>query len=532
MFRDGAVKLAREIGVSDSLLDIYYGTMGDGRPANAEVDPRIREFESTETRGTVVFPSVEGGYTHHTDCILAHAFQTRGYEPVVLVCDEVLSHCHRKTYGEDDTVTCTHCTYNSNKTAEKFGLDALRISEVVPDSYISPSLPEGSDLHGFVYRDVPVHKYALASARKHLKKYTVDFSDEYENGVYREFVRAAALLVDTAHHLYDGVDPDAVVANEPVYVYGGVFLAVAEKLGIAGRSYGYGVRERSIVFGNQNNETPMSRYTDRDFMRDFVDQPLESDERKRVERLMRERRGGETRTPLPDASSRLELLDNGTTLSVGVFTNLLWDASLQFEDSCFESPFEWLRTTIEVLGGMEGVELVVKTHPHEDLRTTNERITDWLLDNYRDGFSNLTILEPDTDVNVYSLMEDLDVGLVYNSTVGLEMAYAGKPVVVAGYPHYRGLGFTYDADTEEEYVELLEGLGDLDSNEDMGERAERYAYLLFEKTHLDFPFYETNDEDLGVSFLPVSHDDLKPGNENFDAIVEAVLSDAPVIRPD
>ncbi len=41
-------------------------------------------------------------------------------------------------------------------------------------------------------------------------------------------------------------------------------------------------------------------------------------------------------------------------------------------------------------------------------------------------------------VNTYDLVEIADLGLVYTTTVGMEMAMSGVPVIVAGQTHYRG----------------------------------------------------------------------------------------------
>ncbi len=43
-------------------------------------------------------------------------------------------------------------------------------------------------------------------------------------------------------------------------------------------------------------------------------------------------------------------------------------------------------------------------------------------------------------VNTYDLVEIADLGLVYTTTVGMEMAMSGVPVIVAGQTHYRGEG--------------------------------------------------------------------------------------------
>jgi len=65
------------------------------------------------------------------------------------------------------------------------------------------------------------------------------------------------------------------------------------------------------------------------------------------------------------------------------------------------------------------------------------------------------VIEPAEKVNTYDLIELADLGLVYTTTVGLEMALRGIPVVVAGQTHYRGRGFTYDPASWVEYFKML-----------------------------------------------------------------------------
>ena len=54
------------------------------------------------------------------------------------------------------------------------------------------------------------------------------------------------------------------------------------------------------------------------------------------------------------------------------------------------------------------------------------------------------MIAPTEKVNTYDLIAAADVGLVYTTTVGLEMAMCGIPVIVVGDTHYRERGFTND----------------------------------------------------------------------------------------
>jgi lipid A disaccharide synthetase len=60
---------------------------------------------------------------------------------------------------------------------------------------------------------------------------------------------------------------------------------------------------------------------------------------------------------------------------------------------------------------------------------------------------NIRLLPANANVNTYDLVQAADAGLVFTTTVGMEMAMSGLPVIVAGQTHYRGKGFTLDADS-------------------------------------------------------------------------------------
>jgi len=96
-------------------------------------------------------------------------------------------------------------------------------------------------------------------------------------------------------------------------------------------------------------------------------------------------------------------------------------------------------------------------------------------------------------VNSYDLFEIADLGLVYTTTAGLEMAMGGVPVIAVGNTHYRGKGFTLDPDSWESYFSTLEQV--LDSPESYRltraqvEQAWTYAYRFFFEYPLPFPWH-------------------------------------------
>jgi hypothetical protein len=82
---------------------------------------------------------------------------------------------------------------------------------------------------------------------------------------------------------------------------------------------------------------------------------------------------------------------------------------------------------------------------------------------------------------------------VYTTTVGLEMALKGIPVVVAGQTHYRGRGFTYDPDSWVDYFKILgrilEDPHRYRLDKEKIDFAWRYAYHFFFTFPLPFPWH-------------------------------------------
>jgi hypothetical protein len=137
---------------------------------------------------------------------------------------------------------------------------------------------------------------------------------------------------------------------------------------------------------------------------------------------------------------------------------------------------------------------------------------------------------PDDSLSSYRLMEQADIGLVYTSTVGLELALLGKPVVVAAETHYSGKGFTIDAANRDDHRQRLEEmLLDPSAFAPSTEAARRYANLFFFDAAIDRPpAYEPVK---GLARLEtVNPADLLPGSHRgLDRICDGILHGAPFV---
>ncbi|AZH26318.1 capsular polysaccharide export protein, LipB/KpsS family [Haloplanus aerogenes] len=493
------------------------------------VDDSIASYSlENDSAGTVLFPLIPG---YSTLCYrfgaLGHAFRTRGHRPLILYDDDDLRSSPELTVDSPHPSTTTElCRFRAKRVSSMFGLDTVSVSDALPAEYREPSLP--NDIESATYRGVPVSRIATTSVKKYLKRYTLDLSDPNARSAYTDFLLDAMVLTDAIYALAETVDPELIVVNEPYYLQGAVPIAAGRQAGIGCYSQMNGYFDATIMFGRGDNRSPMPQFTNPDVVEAALEMPLSDDERATIETVMEGRKSGRIVRQRYSSGTNQSLDPDADTL-VGVFTNLLWDASLIPEGAVYDDVYEWLSDTISELGGQSDIHAVIKTHPAEAKFGTRESVSGWLQDTYDQLPDNVTHLLPDTDVDTYALIETLDVGIVFNSTVGLEMAFEGKPVVTAGYPHYLGFGFTYDSDSKPAYRNLLGRLDELELSDEKQRRAERYAHFFFACKHLDFSIQDTDPG--GRSANVVEHADLEPGSQPYDAIVEQILAGDEVIAP-
>ena len=186
-------------------------------------------------------------------------------------------------------------------------------------------------------------------------------------------------------------------------------------------------------------------------------------------------------------------LDNSPVVLLA--TNVLGDSLTLGRNTFSKSMSEWIVRTIQFFIEKPEVQLIIRIHPGEAL-TKHGTILDLIKKTLPQLPPHIHLIEPLADVNTYDLMDVADLGLVYTTTVGLEMALRGIPVIVAGKTHYRNRGFTYDPGAWVDYFKLLNKLlSDLQSQrltEEQVIQAWKYAFLFFFKYPLPFPWHMVN----------------------------------------
>ncbi|MFC2005131.1 hypothetical protein ACFLUY_02790, partial [Chloroflexota bacterium] len=139
------------------------------------------------------------------------------------------------------------------------------------------------------------------------------------------------------------------------------------------------------------------------------------------------------------------------------------------------------------------------------------------------------------NLTVYQLFPVVQAGLIHTTTVGIEMAAIGLPVISTGKALYRGFGFTLDPSTKQEYFCLLsktlrgEKALNLESQVDL-----TYKFILFYYYH-----YYTKIDIMDYTWgktprLKVqSVTDLLSGeNQYLDYVLDSIMEGLPIVSED
>ena len=304
-----------------------------------------------------------------------------------------------------------------------------------------------------------------------------------------------------ASALYDWLraeKPDLLIVPNGTILEMGVAYKIAKVLAIDTVTFEFADQQERIWLA-QNDEI-MSHNT-RDLWRGLGYQALPEKAKHALMELFGARKNARLwgsfarqwqQTPIQGGASVRESLKLDERPLALLATNVLGDSLTLGRQRISETMAEMIVKTVDYFIQHPEAQLLVRVHPGE-LKTHGTSMVEVLESAYPSLPENIHIIRPEDKTNTYDLMEIADLGLVYTTTVGMEMAMSGLPVIVTGKTHYAEKGFTLDPSTWSEYEDMLDTvLADPKAarlSDSQMEQAWLYAYLFFFEFSLPFPWH-------------------------------------------
>ena len=168
--------------------------------------------------------------------------------------------------------------------------------------------------------------------------------------------------------------------------------------------------------------------------------------------------------------------------TVGMLSNVAWDAQLHYPANAFKNMFEWVFQTFDYFTTRPDMQLLLRIHPAEIRGTvpSQQLLMDEIKARYPKLPPNIFVVPPERDISTYALMGLCSTALIYGTKMGVELSSVGMPVIVAGEAWIRNKGLTLDATSPEQHLEMLKQLPGLEKlTGEQLTRARRYAYHFF-----------------------------------------------------
>jgi hypothetical protein len=367
----------------------------------------------------------------------------------------------------------------------------------------------------------------------HFRHNTLDVADPKIAQAYASYLNSARLAAVALARLYDEEKPDVQLTMNGRMGVLRVALELAKARGIRTlceeRAY---VLDRMMLFDDVNclDNTRLNSLWER-----WRDIPLTESEVESVGNILNRRWTGASgemviSPPMADQNQlRQDLRLDPDKPLWALFTSCadecISDASW---GGAFPSQEAWIEATLDYFARHPELQLVIRVHPNTGsvraIRTNPQELAYFAALAKRLPV-NVRLVDSAATVSSYGLAAAANVGMIWYSTVGLEMAAMGRTVVRAGGGWCPDKPFLRHAADPGVYPAFLDsvaarpGVTALETT-----AAWRFAYLFFLRQSLAFPLVEIPHWSEGrMAYRDL--DALAVGREpNLDAICDAIMN--------
>jgi hypothetical protein len=377
-----------------------------------------------------------------------------------------------------------------------------------------------------------IQEVSLWDAQYTLMREEVDMNDAGDKALYDLRVERNTFAAKAALQYMQMNKPDVVLIPNGLILEMGIVFRVARYLGIDAVTYEFNDQREQIWLAQ--NSSIMQQETDY-LVEARCGLPITDAMFERVADLENARRGarvwGKSKrlwqyVSAQGANETRKTLGLDSRPVVMLAANVLGDSLTLGRDIFASSMTEWITKTVQYFAKRTDLQLVIRVHPGEKLVPQAKSMATVVHEALPELPNHIHVIGALDPVNTYDLIEIADVGLAYTTTVGLETAMNGRPVISCGQTHYRGRGITIDPNTWDEYYATLEKvLNDIPAhqmNEKQIEFAWNYAYRFFFEYPRPFPWRLMNFwDDLAEHPLEsvLSDEGMAQFKDTFDFLV-------------
>jgi hypothetical protein len=492
-------------------------------------------------------------FTFHTtyEETIAKACRTRSASVEYLLCDGLLPECDQhwesKTNSERPLDLCRRCQARATVSLDNLGFSRRWLGEFVSQARREEAaawaerIPP-AEMRTASFEEMPLGEWVQSSVVSYFRQYPPDMNNQRVVKVYRGFLLSAAIVaIGLKQYLQAGTVDSALLFNGRQSITR-VALEIFQQRGIRVLTH----ERPEYIRGNLNvrpNAHCMNLQPFRELWNTWSQVPLDRKSLDATLKWLIQRRYGANLAWIPfntssvrDASIRARFNFSPHKCLWALFTSSTDEvAGDPLWQGPYESQAEWVGDVVQWVALREDVELVIKVHPNLGGNIYIGKAVDELrvYQQMKAALpANVRIVMPDDGVNAYSLADEADLGLTFGSTIGLEMAMLGKPVLLASRAIYEVGSQFLTLRSRESLPGLLERSLQAVANRQIQSEAFRLAYYYIFAFEQPFPAVTV----LGLFEAKSSYSDpldLADGKDCFlDRICNFLINSEPLhVRP-
>jgi hypothetical protein len=485
----------------------------------------------------ILVPLIETShYNFYQILIVAKALELRGHEVKLLLCGSSLDGCEIKSVRNVLADPCLTCRFNKNNVVPffKFEINVLadylgqkdrNEIEIIADDIIA-KYP-----NKYYFMDVEIIGMTNDSVVRYFYGGVPNEGSEELNSIRRRFLVTAMIGVLVSSNIDKQWSPTIIFNNmnvysdwNPYYSYFKLKGAQLNTLSISQFNYNSQLLNYSDLFSSSE------RFIKWLEVRNYNE--LDELETIEITRFLNERFAGKAQV-----FKQYDFFDNTSITSkfftinpskrnIFLFSNVFWDVGINNDSALYTNVIDWVLDSIEIVANNSSCHLYIKPHPAEKYdsgATSIKGVIDYIFERFSTLPSNVTIIYPEYKLNTYQLFPLIDLGVVYNGTLGIEMMVNDIQVVSCGKGPYTGAGLVIEPSSRNEYCETL--LNPVKLEKPTKEMAQLFAYFYFIKTLIPWKLTKKAYGDSFDGYTIDSLDKLLPGNDRYlDHLCNCILN--------
>lgn len=473
---------------------------------------------------------------------ICHALKLRGVDVRYVCCDALYTDCDlfwKSTYRRHD-LACQECMSAVTDLMKKMRMPNEWLGRwISPDElYLANKLANNltpDEVMAFEYNDWQIGEWVHGSVNSHFRMSYLDIEDTTVHTTYVSYIKSAIIAAFGMERLFAEYNPDLLFVFNGRLSSTRVAIEIAKKKNVRFVCHERGSLKESIIL-TENSMVVDLEHAD-NMVQKYINTPLKNEELYKTNKYLNDRRHGREQnwknfSPLPQDEDNLR---NKLGLSVDKITWVLFTSSDDEVIACnsnvapFENQNDWINETIRFVNSHEEINLIIRIHPNtagKNATGNNLQQMNELNEIVRDLPHNIIAIMPDDPVSSYTLMDISDLGLIYMSTVAIEMASLGKQIVICGNSPINRIPLVEKITSCSEYGQTLNSILNGEKKKNIIERrkyAYRFAYTHLLRSSIPFPLVKMPDIHNG-KLNYTSIEQLSPGIEkNLDKICEYLI---------